>query len=63
MSVKRWRVKWDETEVPDGEYVRAEDFDRAVMLLRTISEAAHGPNKLGVPLSAIDAFLASVKDG
>ena len=25
--IKRWRVKWDETEVPDGEYVRAADYD------------------------------------
>ena len=60
MSVKRWHVKWDESEIPDGEYVRGADFDRAVELLRIISEAAHGPNKLGVPLSAIDAFLNSL---
>src|ERR1700691_5926415 len=25
--VKRWRVKWDETEIPDGEYVRVADYD------------------------------------
>ena len=26
-GVKRWRVKWDETEIPDGDYVRAADYD------------------------------------
>jgi len=24
---KRWRVKWDETEIPDGDYVRASDYE------------------------------------
>lgn len=27
---KRYTVKWDETEIPDGEYVRAEDYDALV---------------------------------
>jgi hypothetical protein len=26
-SAKRWTVKWDETEIPDGEYVRASDYE------------------------------------
>ena len=34
--VERWTVKWDETEVPDGEYVRAEDYDAAINMLRAI---------------------------
>ena len=35
-SAKRWTVKWDETEIPDGDYVRASDFDEAVRILRWI---------------------------
>jgi len=49
MSVKRWTIKWDETEVPDGEYVGAYDYDamkserdQAVALLRRFVDAAEG---------------------
>jgi hypothetical protein len=33
VSVTRFRVKWDETEIPDGHYVRALDYDNLIIEL------------------------------
>jgi hypothetical protein len=33
MSVTRFRVKWDENEIPDGYYVRALDYDNLIIEL------------------------------
>jgi hypothetical protein len=60
VSVKRWHVKWDETEVPDGEYVLAADFDRAVELLRELTAYADGMNPVPPIIARSRQYLAEV---
>lgn len=36
--VKRWMVKWDETEIPDGSYVREADYDNLLRALVAVCE-------------------------
>src|SRR5271163_421669 len=58
--VKRWKVKWDEIEVPDGMYVLASDFD----ILAGVAEAQEkNYEAIGAKLNARIASLeAALRD-
>ena len=72
---KRWHVKWDETEIPDGDYIRAADYDQLAAMLRNAREKlllyrkAHSGEYIGgvefqTLMNSIDAVLGdSQSDG
>lgn len=50
--VKRWRVKWDETEIPDGDYVHAADYAEAVRRIAELEALLHEMHKSNDVLAA-----------
>lgn len=53
--VKRWHVKWDETEIPDGDYVRAIDYDKlAKAAIDLIDEADLTCHRKNEEISAVE---------
>jgi len=45
--IKRWTAKWDETELPDGDYVHAADYDAAIDALRLLFKEMELSGNLG----------------
>jgi multidrug resistance efflux pump len=57
--VKRWAVKWDETEIPDGEYVSAADYDALVAKTNARVQELQDMNlRFGARIRELEAKLA-----
>jgi hypothetical protein len=60
--VKRWAVKWDETEIPDGEYVSAADYDALVAKTNARVQELQDMNlRFGARIRELEAALRAVK--